>query len=578
MHRFWSSLVHGFLDPESASSARLILHRVVVALGLGLAVVLLLRAAQDLADGLVITAVALLLGAVASGLSVGVLARTRDLAAASWLLLSGGYVMLGTIVLTTRTLYETSHHFLPVLVLVAALLIGTRATLVTGLLNLILLGAMYALHLAGIKPTPDPYALSQYWFDAILLNVLVVVVCLGFAAVHRRALETVREQARALARENEERRLAEERATRAMEARTRFLAAISHELRTPLHGVVGAARLIDGQALSGEQRELLHTVNTSADLLLGLIDDVLDVARMDSDQLELVTETVDLPALLEAVATPLRVLAAPRGVGLTVVVEPDAPRHVTGDRTRLRQILVNLDGNAVKFTHEGEVTLELAGRPGAVVLTVSDTGIGMSPEQVATAFEPFVQASAETHRDYGGSGLGMAIVHRLVSLMEGQVSVESEPGVGTRVEVRLPLPAAAPDAPDEASLTPEAPSLRILIADDHVVNRMVAQRALERHGHEVQAVDDGAQAVAAVARRVPDLVLMDCQMPVLDGFEATRRIRDLPGGDGLPILALTASGLAETRDAARAAGMDAVLTKPLEPDALARAIRRWGAR
>jgi CheY-like chemotaxis protein len=262
-----------------------------------------------------------------------------------------------------------------------------------------------------------------------------------------------------------------------------------------------------------------------------------------------------------------------------VVLGPGVPRYVLGDGLRLRQVLANLVGNAVKFTTGGSVTVSVVAREGALRFEVADTGVGISPEVQDRLFQPFQQGDASTTRRFGGTGLGLALARELVTLMEGRIGLASTPGSGSIFWFEVPLapseappPLAAPASPD----LPPPPGSRLLVVDDNEINLTVARALLERAGCQVDVARDGQQALEAVARTPYALVLMDCQMPVLDGFEATRRIRQLPGAAGrTPVVALTASAMSEELAACRAAGMDDCLTKPFGWDQLQRLLATW---
>jgi len=369
--------------------------------------------------------------------------------------------------------------------------------------------------------------------------------------------------------ENSERRAAEAAAVTARlaaedarDAERRFLATMSHELRTPLHGVMGTADLIDTRQLSSEQAELVGSLRSSSQLLMGLINELLDQSRLEAGQFDLERVPVDLRAVVDSVAAPVRVLCRTKGLVLRVSVDPCVPDWVVGDPTRLRQVLLNLLGNAVKFTEEGEVRLSVDLREDQLHLSVEDTGIGMDADGVARLFERFQQAEASTSRRFGGSGLGMSIVKGLVDLMHGDISVRSEPGVGTCIGVGLPLELSEPPTGAPAVDAEARRVLRVMVVDDSPVNRFIARRMLEGQGDTVVLADSGAAALVLVDDDV-DVVLMDCQMPGMSGLEAARALRaKQAGAPRLPIIAVSASSLSDDRQAALDAGMDAYLTKP----------------
>ncbi len=378
-------------------------------------------------------------------------------------------------------------------------------------------------------------------------------------------------------------------ATRAAEAasqsKSAFLANMSHEIRTPLNAVLGVAHLLADSPLSDDQRALLGKAQAAGRSLLGIINDVLDLAKIEAGEMHLSDEPFALRDLLREVASVYAVQASDKGLTLNLRVDPAVPPAVRGDMARLRQVLVNLVGNALKFTPTGGVHIAASVHGDAAAprlrLSVRDSGIGITPEQQARLFQPFTQADETTTRRFGGTGLGLSIVHRLVDLMAGQVGLDSAPGQGSDFWLSIPLHRA-----DPASLpTPGAPAaaaarglsgLRVLLVDDSEVNLEIAQRMLERQGARVHTCGDGAQALAWLQRSpgAVDAVLMDVQMPVMDGLEATRRIRGDTAFAGLPVIALTAGALANERQRAHDAGFSDFLAKPLDPQELVAALRR----
>jgi PAS domain S-box-containing protein len=390
----------------------------------------------------------------------------------------------------------------------------------------------------------------------------------------------------------EQQRAAEElaRARDAAEAATRaksaFLASMSHEIRTPLNAVIGVAGMLKETELSDEQQLLVETIYTSGQALLSVISDVLDFSRIESGNVELELHSFDLHACLEGSIDLVAYGAREKGLQLHCRLAPSLPQAVMGDETRLRQVMLNLLSNAVKFTQAGEVTVEAAAALAAdgralVCITVRDTGIGMTEAQLKRVFAPFVQGDSSTARRYGGSGLGLAISRQLVELMGGSIEVSSLPGAGSAFTVRLALPlssgAALPqlDAPVAAA----EGGLQILVAEDNPVNQMVIRRMLLNLHHHVSVVEDGLAVLEAVVNTAYDVVLMDLQMPELDGEAATRKIRQLlPAAQQPVIIALTANAFAADRERLLRAGADDYLTKPVEPAQLQRALARVTAR
>jgi CheY-like chemotaxis protein len=360
---------------------------------------------------------------------------------------------------------------------------------------------------------------------------------------------------------------------------------MSHEIRTPMTGVLGMVDLLAAESLTVRQRQFVDAMRASGRHLLNVINDILDYSRIEAGRLEL--EQIDFPlsGLLECVRSLLHPLALERGIELRIEAPPAALPVVVGDPTRLQQVLLNLGSNAIKFTAQGRVTVRLRAQPQdarTVLLRfeVQDTGTGIPREALEQLFTPFTQADASIPRQYGGSGLGLAISKRIADAMGGTLQATSTPGLGSVFTLELALPvgtsqaAAARPAPAPSATGP----LRILVAEDNQINRDILQAALAARGHQLQFARDGLEALQLVQRQPFDLVLMDVQMPGLDGLEATRCIRRLaaPLCD-IPVIALTANVLASEQERCLRAGMNDCLTKPIEWERLFAAIGRFGA-
>lgn len=390
-----------------------------------------------------------------------------------------------------------------------------------------------------------------------------------------------------LVRVNEELRRAKEAAEEASRLKSQFLANISHDLRTPMNGVIGMTALALRTELDEQQRDYLTTVLESAESLLCLLNDILDFSKIEAGKLTLEQIPFDVRELVEQTVKSLRVEAESKGLAVNWSVDAAVPERLTGDPTRLRQILNNLIGNAIKFTERGQVDVEVrlesaAVEETAVHIAVRDTGIGIPPEKIDTIFEPFTQADGSTTRRFGGTGLGLSIASRLAGLMGGRIWVESEVGRGSTFHVTLRLAAPPPDAGQPAltpAVTGRSPTtgLRVLVAEDNPINRKVIVRMLELEGHKVSVAADGMEAVELATREPFDLVLMDVQMPTMSGLEAARLIRQGERATGVhtPIVALTASAMKGDRERCLEAGMDDYLSKPVRPDALNEIIARY---
>lgn len=381
---------------------------------------------------------------------------------------------------------------------------------------------------------------------------------------------------------------AKEAAEAGARAKAEFLAVMSHEVRTPMNGVLGMIRLVLDSPLPAADRQRLETACQSAEGLLTVLDDALDYSRLDNGQEQTAIAPLPLHRTVQAVAELMEPRARDKGLSLTIDIAPGTPEWVEGDVVRLRQILFNLLGNAVKFTLTGGVRVRVQvdrpatdpatdSAPARLILTVADTGIGIPPDQQDRIFQAFSQADASISRRFGGAGLGLAICRRLAEQMGGTIAVSSAPDAGSRFTLTLPVrPAATPEPPapvEEAGVA--APALSLLVVEDDPVNQQVTVEVLRRAGHRTDVVAGGAEAVALAAERRYDVILMDMQMPGIDGPEATRRIRALPAPFGqVPVVALTANAMQNDIRRCHEAGMVAHVTKPFAPAHLLAVLRQ----
>jgi signal transduction histidine kinase/ActR/RegA family two-component response regulator len=386
---------------------------------------------------------------------------------------------------------------------------------------------------------------------------------------------------------------AQRQAHKLAQAKSEFLAKMSHEIRTPLNGVIAAADLMAATQLNDEQHELLDTLRLSAKTLLGIINDILDFSKIEAGRMVLETVPFTPTVLVEEVVSIMAPAAHSKGLTVRTELSSSLPHSVAGDPLRLRQILLNFVGNAIKFTACGEVVIRAMrlkkgeGQSAWLRFEVQDTGVGIPPEKQAGIFDAFTQADSSVTRQYGGTGLGLAICKRLVELMGGQIGVYSQPGQGSCFWFEVPLPVIQENAPEETTAQPSGSALnshelygvRVLLVEDNPVNQKVAIRMLQKLGCVVELAENGQQALEKLERASYDIVLMDMQMPIMDGLTATRllRQREQQTGHHQVVIALTANAMQTDRELCLEAGMDDYLSKPLTLDALQVMLLRWVA-
>ncbi len=454
------------------------------------------------------------------------------------------------------------------------------------------------------------------WLTAILLAVLLVILWVTLNQYRNRLLESIeanqqrRESDAAMLRGAEtanrlfaqvvtereraeaELKIAKKTADDANQAKGDFLAYTSHEIRTPLNAIIGFADVIKDSPLNTTQQDYVRRIKGAGTRLLTLINDLLDLSKIEAGKLNIEFADFELRQTLDEVIQEQAVRARDKKISLDMHVGDNVPDNLIGDSLRLRQILINLIGNAIKFTAQGKVVtrVQMKSSEGGVahlIFSISDTGIGISPEKQAALFQRYMQADASTSRNYGGTGLGLSICKSLVELMGGSIGIRSEEGKGSTFFFELPCrvqenvvakkpEAAAPSAP--ADVLPGA-GLNLLVAEDNEHNQLLIELLLKRQGAQVTLVGNGAEALNAIKTGAFDLVLMDLEMPVMGGFEAVAELRRREGGSGkrMPVIALSAHAAEEQRDNCIAAGMDDFLTKPMDIKALQALLRRYSS-
>ena len=426
---------------------------------------------------------------------------------------------------------------------------------------------------------------QNHW--GLALTVFMAGLSAAFGWIALRHMHQLHQRRRSLERQAQDLDRARREAEQASQAKSVFLANMSHEVRTPFHGLMGMLSILRETGLTPRQVDCLRTATESADHLLAILNDILDMSQLETGRLSINPAPLDLRALLHDVEALMRPQAHSKSLALHVETDPGLPERIVGDTTRIKQILFNLLSNAIKFSDRGAVVLDVRGgtdeHGGATLLfVVTDTGMGMDEAKRSQLFDRFMRGDSSHSRRHTGTGLGLEISRSLARLMRGEITASSRPGEGSVFTFSLPLqvvPASAADAlavTDAAGNHPATQRLRVLVAEDHPVNRQYMAALLDNLGHHAHFTANGEEAVQAVQEQSFDLVLMDLHMPVLDGLGATRAIRALPNRTAatVPIVALTADALEQTRQRCLVAGMNDFLTKPVSPQKLASSLRR----
>ena len=499
-------------------------------------------------------------------------ARGASLRLTSTVLVAVLFAGLSALVLTTGGVGSSAPFALAMVPMLAVLFAGWRYGIFWTLALLAEVAVLWRLHANDyVFPAQVEAMTSTSGYIRGLLWVLVVLCLLSlmFGWRSRALLADLVEGWHALHRARED-------AQRASGSKDRFLSNMSHEIRTPMNGVMGSLELLRGESLDPEQRRAAEVAHRSAQGLLRVLGDIVDIARVEAGALAIEVRPFAPARVLRETVDLFMIAAAEKGLALTLDVDPTMPGRYLGDDHRVRQIFVNLVGNAIKFTLIGRVSVQIEGGENGIIARVRDTGVGVAEADRERIFEPFVQADASTTRRFGGTGLGLAISRQLAARMGGTLTLDSAPGKGSTFTLSLPLTRLAPGETRRPTpitgLDVRLRGRRVLVVEDNAVNRLVVSEMLTRLGCAVEVAEDGLEAVRRASERF-DLVLMDCQMPRLDGYDATRALR--ARGMRAPIVALTANAMEGDRERCLAAGMDDYLDKPVSQKRLVEVLGHW---
>ncbi len=574
--------------------------------------------------GIWLIAVGLLVTMIGCVVNISILRRTHNPVVSGHVAATLLFLLLVMSNVVSGGFYDANFSWLYILPLGAALLVNLRAGWIWTAIVVLTTLVFWLLPGLGVEVPnlipPDEHAV-QSLLNRISAILAIAILTTGFVVVERRTERSLQAANSALAKEVEERKRAESEARAADRAKSAFLATVSHELRTPMNGVIGMTGILLDTDLDEDQRSYANTVRVSAESLLTLINEVLDFEKIESGTLALEPIDFDLDDALAEMIELLSPIAGEKGLALIWRRAPEVPKRVRSDLGRLRQILINLIGNALKYTEKGSVHVLIeaaeehqATQPGQLVaFRVVDTGIGIPSELVQQLFRPFTQADDSPTRRFGGTGLGLAIASQLCELMGGAIDVTSKQGMGStfRFTVRLTAPRGEPaadaaqsvpemprpsilaidvpavaraplpeknarSAAEQNAYQPPTPSGRVLIVEDNAINQRVLAAMLEKLGYLSDVAANGREAVGMLETIAYQAVLMDCWMPVLDGYQATREIRlRETGPERIPIIALTGSALPDERDRAKQAGMDDFVTKPITLETMRKVLAHW---